>query len=114
MKSDPRIRSAIDESLSSVHFDERDVHAVLRAARHRERANTPRRRARWDWALATAMLMIVLVPLSLFALRANRTQTADIRTLAGVGQDPPPASVASTAQADSTQTAQAAIPFSIA
>ena len=36
MKSDPRIRSAIDESLSSVHFDARDMHAVLRAARCQE------------------------------------------------------------------------------
>lgn len=103
MKSDPRIRSAIDESLSSVHFDGRDMHAVLRAARHREHTPAPRRRARWDWALATAMLMIVLVPLSLFALRANRTQTADIRTLAGIGQDT--VSAAPTAQADSTQAA---------
>ena len=108
MKSDPRIRSAIDESLSSVHFDARDMHAVLRAARRRDHAPAPRRRARWDWALATAMLMIVLVPLSLFALRANRTQTADIRTLAAVGQDTPAVSSASTAQADSTNPPQTA------
>ena len=106
MKSDPRIRNAIDESLSSVHFDGRDMHAVLRAARQREQASAPRRHARWDWALATAMLMIVLVPLSLFALRANRTQTADIHTLAGVGQGT--VSAAATAQADSTHSAQAA------
>ena len=106
MKSDPRIRNAIDESLSSVHFDGRDMHAVLRAARQRDRASAPRRRARWDWALATAMLMVVLVPLSLFALRANRTQTADIHTLAGIGQDA--VSASPTAQADSTHSAQAA------
>lgn len=103
MKSDPRIRNAIDESLSSVHFDERNIRAVLRAARRQDTSPAPRRHARWDWALATAMMMIVLVPLSLFALRANRTQTADIRALAGVSQDALP--VVSSAPADSAQAA---------
>lgn len=104
MKSDPRIRSAIDTSLSSVHFDERNIRAVLRAARRQDAPPALRRRARWDWALATAMLALVLVPLSLFALRAGGTQTADIRTLAGVGQDTPPA--VSSAPADATLPAQ--------
>ena len=36
MKNDPRIRNALDESLSSVHFDARDMHRVLRAVREQE------------------------------------------------------------------------------
>ena len=36
MKNDPRIRNALDESLSSVHFDARDMHRVLRAVRGQE------------------------------------------------------------------------------
>lgn len=88
MKKDDRIRNAIDESLGSVRFNAQDMRAVLRAARCQEPpAGKPvrRKRMRLDFALAVAMVVIVVAPLSVFALRARNTQTADIKTLAAAG-----------------------------
>ena len=90
MKNDPRIRNALDESLSSVHFDARDMHRVLRAVRGqeapvRERARRKRKPLRLDFLFAVATAALVIVPLSLFALRAHRAQTSPITTVAAHG-----------------------------
>ena len=90
MKNDPRIRNALDESLSSVHFDARDMHRVLRAVREQEapvRKPTHRKRRplRLDFMVAVATAALVIVPLSLFALRAQRTATSKIMTVAAHG-----------------------------
>ena len=90
MKNDPRIRNALDESLSSVNFDARDMHRVLRAVREQEapvRKPTHRKRRplRLDFMVAVATAALVIVPLSLFALRAQRTATSKIMTVAAHG-----------------------------
>ena len=54
MKNDPRIRNALDESLSSVHFDARDMHRVLRAVREQEapvRTSARRKRSIRRWTI---------------------------------------------------------------
>ena len=90
MKNDPRIRNALDESLSSVHFDARDMHRVLRAVREQEapvRKSSRRKRSplRLDFLFAVATAALVIVPLSLFALRAQRAATSKITTVAAHG-----------------------------
>lgn len=90
MKNDPRIRNALDESLSSVHFDARDMHRVLRAVREqeapvRQSARRKRRPLRLDFLFAVATAALVIVPLSLFALRAQRAATSKITTVAAHG-----------------------------
>ena len=90
MKNDPQIRNALDESLSSVHFDARDMHRVLRAVRGQEApvrrpARQRRRPLRLDFMFAVATAALVIVPLSLFALRAHRAQTSPITTVAAHG-----------------------------
>ena len=90
MKNDPRIRNALDESLSSVHFDARDMHRVLRAVREQEApvrksARQQRRPLRLDFMVAVATAALVIVPLSLFALRAQRAATSRITTVAAHG-----------------------------
>ena len=90
MKNDPRIRNALDESLSSVHFDARDMHRVLRAVREQEapvRKSSRRKRSplRLDFLFAFATAALVIVPLSLFALRAQRAATSTITTVAAHG-----------------------------
>lgn len=90
MKNDPRIRNALDESLSSVHFDARDMHRVLRAVREQEApvrksARRERRPLRLDFLFAVATAALVIVPLSIFALRAQRAATSKITTVAAHG-----------------------------
>lgn len=90
MKNDPRIRNALDESLSSVHFDAKDMHRVLRAVREQEApvrksARRKRRPLRLDFLFAVTTAALVIVPLSLFALRAQRTATSKISTVAAHG-----------------------------
>ena len=90
MKNDPRIRNALDESLSSVHFDARDMHRVLRAVRvqeapARERTRQRRKPVRLHFLFAAATAALVIVPLSLFALRAQRAATSKITTIAAHG-----------------------------
>ena len=90
MKNDPRIRNALDESLSSVHFDARDMHHVLRAVREQEApvrksSRRKRRPLRLDFLFAVTTAALVIVPLSLFALRAQRTATSKIMTVAAHG-----------------------------
>lgn len=90
MKNDPRIRNALDESLSSVHFDARDMHRVLRAVRGQEApvrrpARQKRRPLRLDFLFAVATAALVIVPLSLFALRAQRAATSTISTVTAHG-----------------------------
>lgn len=90
MKNDPRIRNALDESLSSVHFDARDMHRVLRAVREQEApvrksARRERRPLRLDFLFAVATAALIIVPLSIFALRAQRAATSKITTVAAHG-----------------------------
>lgn len=88
MKNDPQIRNALDESLSSVHFDVRDMHRVLRAVREQEapmRERVRRRHRPLDFMLAAATAALVIVSLSLFALRAQRTATTRITPVAAHG-----------------------------
>lgn len=87
-----RIQSALDESLSSVHFDARDMHRVLRAVREQEEpARKPRKckALRLDFVFAVATAALVIVPLSLFALRAQHTATSNIATIAAHGAQAP-------------------------
>lgn len=88
MKKDPIIREAIDESLVSVHFDARDMHAVLRAVRS-ERApdRAPKRRMRLNFAFAAAMLLLIAVPV--LTLRTAGTPPDDITTIAAEGESTP-------------------------
>lgn len=90
MKKDPRIRSAMDESLSSVHFDARDMHAVLRSVHHRA---APRRAKRRHLspapAFAAAMAVLVLTPVVFLALRAGSMTPTDITTIAAHGNSTP-------------------------
>lgn len=88
MKHDPQIRNAVDESLSSVHFDARDMHRVLRAVREQEEpAYRPARRTHrpLEFMLTVATAVLVIVPVSLFALRAQRAATTEITTVAAQG-----------------------------
>jgi len=88
MKTDPRIRSAIDESLSSVHFDARDMHAVLRGvhASHAPR-HAKKRRSSLAPVLVFAIVVLMLTPLTLLALRAGSMPPQDITTIAAAGRD---------------------------
>ena len=88
MKHDSILRDAIDESLSGVRFSEHDARSVLRAVRAREHEPQDERpaqgrRLRFDLAFACAMLLILVVPVSYFALRAQRERTASV--VAGPG-----------------------------
>ena len=88
MKHDSLIRDAIDESLSGVRFDEHDARSVLRAVRAREHESADERpvrrpRLRFDLAFACAMLLILVLPVSYFALRAQRERTTSV--VAGPG-----------------------------
>lgn len=79
MKRDNRIYRAIDESLDSVHFNARDTYAVLNAVRNQGASHrAPKRRMRLDLIFAACMAALILVPLSVFALRAQRASIADI------------------------------------
>lgn len=83
MRKDHTIKSAIDESLASVHFDARDMHGVLRAVRHEPAPRkAPGKRMRFNFAFAAAMLLLVAAPL--LALRSAGTP-ADITTIAANG-----------------------------
>lgn len=112
MKNDPRIRNALDESLSSVHFDARDMHRVLRAVREqeapvRESARRKRRPLRLDFLFAVATAALVIVPLSIFALRAQRAATSKISTVAAHGTQ----SVMSTEKPDGREDVLLATPL---
>lgn len=112
MKNDPRIRNALDESLSSVHFDARDMHRVLRAVREqdapvRESARRKRRPLRLDFLFAVATAALVIVPLTLFALRAQRAATSKISTVAAHGTQ----SVMSTEKPDGREDVLLATPL---
>ena len=90
MKNDPKIQSALDESLSSVHFDARDMHRVLRAVREQEAPVRPssrrkRRPLRLGFMAAVATAALVIVPLSLFALRARRIAVSKITSVTAAG-----------------------------
>lgn len=76
MKQDNFIRDAIDESLSSVRFSERDARSVLRAVRNREEIpeHRPARRRRLQPVLAIAMTLVMIIPVGLFALRLSGTR----------------------------------------
>lgn len=80
------IQNALDESLSSVHFDARDMHHVLRAVREQEAPVRKKRKAlRLDVVLAVATCALVIAPLSLFALHARRATISNITTVAAHG-----------------------------
>ena len=86
MKQDNPIRSAIDESLSGVHFDAKDMRAVLRAAKNHEQEpapRTPARGSRFSMAFAMAMLLICVIPAGFLALRAQGMRTARISAAPG-------------------------------
>lgn len=81
MKRDNRIHHAIDESLDSVRFNARDTYAVLHAVRSKNtpsRTHAPKRQMRLDLIFAMSMAALILVPLSIFALRAQRANISDI------------------------------------
>lgn len=83
MKRQHPIKRAIDESLSSVHFDAHDMQRVLRAVREQEAPRSRKaRRVRLDLLATAAAAVLVIVPLSLVVLRA---QTADIAIIAATG-----------------------------
>lgn len=78
MRRDDRIRRAIDESLSGVHFNAHDERSVLRAIRSREadvQEETPeRRRFRPGFAFALTLLLVAAAPLSLTLLQGSGTR----------------------------------------
>lgn len=85
MKQNNFIRDAIDESLSSVRFSERDARSVLRAVRNREEIpeQRPARKRRLQPVLAMAMTLVMIISVGLFALRAKQTGTTRITAAPG-------------------------------
>lgn len=89
MNKDNPIRDAIDESLSGIHFDVKDMHSVMRAVRSERPCRRPRRALRPDLAFACAMTLLIVAPLALFALRAQGTGATPIVSAAGISASQP-------------------------
>lgn len=97
MKKDPFIRHAIDESLSGVTFDAKDMRRVLYAVRNGETQRAPRRAQRRtfrpDIAFAAALALILVIPLGLFALNTQGRRTTSIVAAPGLTSAQPQATL---------------------
>lgn len=97
MKSKTCCREAIDESLSGVRFNARDMRAVLSAVREQEAPQEAPVRAgrhrRLDLVFSLALVAMVAIPVSLFAVNARNAKTTPVTVAAGAITSAPSASV---------------------
>lgn len=87
MKSNTRCREAIDESLSAVRFNARDMRSVLSAVREQEAPQQVTVRARGhrrlDFVFSMALVAMVAIPVCLFALNAQKAKTTPVTVAPG-------------------------------
>ena len=102
MKSKTSCREAIDESLSGVRFNARDMRAVLSAVREQEAPQeTPvraGRHRRLDFVFSLALVAMVAIPVSLFAINARNAKTTPVTVAPGVVTAAPTAAPLATVQ----------------
>lgn len=78
MKKNPIIRDVIDESLSGIHFNAKDMRSVMRAVRRNEEhcaPARPKRRPRLDLVFSMALVLMIALPVSVFTLHARSAKT---------------------------------------
>ena len=102
MKSKTSCREAIDESLSGVRFNARDMRAVLSAVREQKAPQeTPvraGRHRRLDFVFSLALVAMVAIPVSLFAINARNAKTTPVTVAPGVVTAAPTAAPLATVQ----------------
>lgn len=87
MKNNPILRNAIDESLSGVRFDAKDMRKVMNAVRYPNKKPTTTRthpgRFRIGVSLAAAALLLLVLPLGIFTGRMQSMRAITVITAPG-------------------------------